>query len=655
MLSYSECTMMLKSSFTQNIYYQIRMSETFNKRESSNTMKITQISLTNFRSFKDTQVIDLAPVTLMFGPNSAGKSSVFSALFYIQQILEKKQCDPMYIDALNKKYVGGFENLVYKRDLSSTIKIKIKYELGNSKSKSYAYLYDLIDSELDIKLESPVKKTMSISTEFEIAWSKEKKQAYIKTYIVEFEDEEIAMVEYDGDNRPAITWLNYIHDLMWPKNHEQWLKEMNGIGHLHNYNLLTVYGIDVYDDPKNDRLIEIGYNAYKLLPKNTKIDKTLPDFERLMALSESNERNESIITGEYSAVSALHRLIINDQFGRLPNEVLIENNISINRIHDYEFPHFPIELEDTSDALPPLGRKLLSSLEIEDVKEREIVSELLSDVLVAPLDNLLAILKQSISIGPIRKIIDANYQPLPYIEQKDWYDGSAAWSYLEKAELDVLKKINTWMIDEDKLNLGYGIALKEVQSTVKTFDINKAGIKKNEDNNLEIKVHDDSDFIFSNEGEEEETYHYTIIDKFNQIPVTPSEVGTGVSQLMPLIIAAVSQQGGIVGCEQPELHLHPRIQVAIADLLTQNIDKVSYLVETHSEHLILRLLKRIRQHTDKELPEGLEFIQKKDVAIIYLEPTENGVIANKIGIDEDGEFTQNWPHGFFSERRQELT
>lgn len=62
--------------------------------------------------------IDLAPITLMFGPNSAGKSSVFSALFYIQQILEKKQCDPMYIDALNKKYVGGFENLVYKRDLT---------------------------------------------------------------------------------------------------------------------------------------------------------------------------------------------------------------------------------------------------------------------------------------------------------------------------------------------------------------------------------------------------------------------------------------------------------------------------------------------------------------------------------------------------------
>jgi len=606
-------------------------------------MKITQISLTNFRSFKDTQVIDLAHVTLMFGPNSAGKSSVFSALFYIQQILEKKQCDPMYIDTLNKKYVGGFKNLVHKRDLNSTIKIKIKYELGNSKSKSYAYLYDLIDSELDIKLESPVKKTMSISTEFEISWSKKKNKAYVKTYIVEFEDEEIAVVECDDDNEPAITWLNYIHDLMWPKNHEQWLKKMAGY-YLHNYNVLAVHGIDVYENPKNDRLIHTGTNAYHLLPKNTQIDKTLPDFERLTALSESDERSSAIATGEYTAVSALHRLIINDQFNRLPNEVLIENNIAINRIHDYEFPHFPIELKDTSDSLPPLGRKLFLSLEIEDVKEREIVSELLSDVLVAPLDNLLSILKQSISIGPIRKIIDANYQPLPYIEQKDWYDGSAAWSYLEKAELDVLKKINAWMIDEDKLDLGYGIALKETQSIVKTYDINKV-------NKLEVDIIDDSGLL---SPISEKKYHYTIIDKYNHISVTPSEVGTGVSQLMPLIIAAVSQQGGIVGCEQPELHLHPRIQVAIADLLTQNISKVNYLIETHSEHLILRLLKRIRQHTDKELPEGLEFIQKSDVAIIYLEPTENGVIAHKIGIDEDGEFTENWPHGFFSERRQEL-
>jgi len=641
-------------------------------------MKITQVSLTNFRSFKDTQVIDLAPVTLMFGPNSAGKSSIFSALFYIQQILDKKQCDPMYIDALNKKYVGGFKNLVHKRDLDSVIKIKIKYELGAKPSRSYTYLYPLIEKDLDIKLESPVKKAISISTEFEIAWSKTNNKAYIKTYTVELDDSKIATIESEDGSKASITFLNYIHPLLLPANHDEWLRtQETSKAKLHYYNQLEVYGNDVYAPPEDDGkdiFEKLGITAVEDLsfeetPNGKKAvvsldaSKVKEDYKKIFGDIPYDEEKYQLYISETITnilksinlcsddvyVSTLHELINSSEWEK-------DKYIKIQAHHEYDFLHNPIEVFDVKDigALPPLGRKLFNSLDLDDVKKSEIVSELLSDVLVAPLDNLLAILKKSISIGPIRKIIDANYQPLPYIEQKDWFDGSAAWSYLEKADLDTLKKINTWMSDEDKLNLGYGIALKEVQSTIKTFNINNASSKINANNRLEVKVHDNSDYISSNEGREEKKYHYTIIDKFNHIPVTPSEVGTGVSQLMPLIIAAVSQEGGIVACEQPELHLHPRIQVAIADLLTQNIDNVNYLVETHSEHLILRLLKRIRQHTDNELPKGLEFIKKSDVAIIYLEPTENGVIANKIGITEDGEFTDNWPHGFFSERHKEL-
>ncbi|WP_201535352.1 AAA family ATPase [Psychrobacter ciconiae] len=648
-------------------------------------MKITQISLTNFRSFKDTQVIDLAPVTLIFGPNSAGKSSIFSALFYIQQILDKKQCDPMYIDALNKKYVGGFKNLVHKRDLDSVIKIKIKYELGTEPGRSYTYLYPLIEKDLDIKLESPVKKALSISTEFEIAWSKINNKAYVKSYTVEFDDSKIATIESEYGSKASITFLNYIHPLLLPANHEDWLaiteKKNDPV---HAYNRLVIYGQDVkaegekeanealmrwidFDDLDNNdvsKTISLSINRDKesghISINSDNESERIILLNALATLYDNVEKEEfnKYLTGEKPIKITVSKTQVHDGCYASKLHELIhsydwdkDQYITVQDIHEYNFLHNPISVYDTEDALPPLGRKLFNSLDLDDVKKSEIVSELLSDVLVAPLDNLLAILKKSISIGPIRKIIDANYQPLPYIEQKDWFDGSAAWSYLEKADLDTLKKIHTWMSDENKLNLGYGIALKEVQSITKTFDINKADSKTNEDNKLEVKVHDESDFIDSKKGK---TYRYSIIDKFNKIPVTPSEVGTGVSQLMPLIIAAVSQQGGIVACEQPELHLHPRIQVAIADLLTQNIDNVNYLVETHSEHLILRLLKRIRQHTDNELPEGLDFIKKNDVAIIYLEPTENGVIANKIGITEDGEFTDNWPHGFFSERRQEL-
>ena len=69
-------------------------------------MRITKLSLTNFKSFKETQTIEFAPVTLLFGPNSVGKSTVLIALFYLQQILDKGQCDPQRIDALGGKLVG---------------------------------------------------------------------------------------------------------------------------------------------------------------------------------------------------------------------------------------------------------------------------------------------------------------------------------------------------------------------------------------------------------------------------------------------------------------------------------------------------------------------------------------------------------------------
>ena len=71
----------------------------------------------------------------------------------------------------------------------------------------------------------------------------------------------------------------------------------------------------------------------------------------------------------------------------------------------------------------------------------------------------------------------------------------------------------------------------------------------------------------------------------------------------------------MVACEQPELHLHPRVQVAIGDLLSQNTEHVNYLIETHSEHLILRLLKRIRQNTNNELPESFKVFTKEKLQL----------------------------------------
>ncbi|VTX88687.1 DNA replication and repair protein RecF [Acinetobacter junii] len=796
-------------------------------------MKITKISLTNFRAFKQTQTIEFAPVTLLFGPNSVGKSTVLKALFYVQQILSKGQCNPMYLDALNKKYIGGFENLVHKRDLDTNITLKIEYDKGDAIGSSYAYLYELLSEELDIQLSSPVVDAKTIAIEFEIAWHKFEKTAYIKTYRVEFDGDIIAEVTSSGPKQAFLTFLNYIHPLLLPANHEEWLQvQKDSEANLHPYNRLLLDGVDVYENhDERDQEEWEKLLGQRLLEHFSPLYENAIDEDELLKVLEAHLHNYAenhiklralldkkyVIEDEeiyieidnnkfgfaftndstfiiglnkntlgidafeflekhkgigYSSnnyfVSALHELInLNERNQR--------NMISIQDHREYSLLHNVLSIETVIGALPPLSKKIRTDLELDTIKHNEIITELLSDVLVAPLDNLFNLLNESLCIGPIRKIPDANYQPLPYIEQADWYDGSAAWSMLEKATFAELKEIHKWMSDQDKLDLGYGISVK----VSKVFDLHnpiyathnieslspkideliswhlgdqriremgavldgiseienrvidpanedeykrdfeqKALIKQyrkleKEESNLELLIENlQSKNEFENNSTDLKSFEilkqldeennelqellnnrsydeviaeltlkyekikaeryavlaqtdflkldfneviqaYSIWDQHNDISVEPNEIGTGVSQLMPLVVAAVTQKSGLVACEQPELHLHPRVQVAIGDLLSQNTEHVNYLIETHSEHLILRLRRRIRQNTDNELPVGLKAFSHNEVVINYLEPSKDGVQVRRIRMDEDGEFRQPWPNGFFHERLDE--
>ena len=107
------------------------------------------------------------------------------------------------------------------------------------------------------------------------------------------------------------------------------------------------------------------------------------------------------------------------------------------------------------------------------------------------------------------------------------------------------------------------------------------------------------------------------------------------------------EKGQIITIEQPEVHVHPRLQADIADLLIDSIQeprKHQFIVETHSEHLILRLQRRIREHV----------ISPDDVAVIFVKRGPNGAEATRLRLDEDGDFVDEWPGGFFPERLNEL-
>lgn len=123
-----------------------------------------------------------------------------------------------------------------------------------------------------------------------------------------------------------------------------------------------------------------------------------------------------------------------------------------------------------------------------------------------------------------------------------------------------------------------------------------------------------------------------------------SEVGVGVSQVLPvLVLAMIAKPGSIVLIEQPELHLHPAAQSRLADLFLYARPDVTFVVETHSEYLITRLRRRV--------VEGKANPSK--IAIYFAEVEGGQSELVRLNLSDRGNFDE-WPTGFFDTRDQEV-
>jgi hypothetical protein len=141
------------------------------------------------------------------------------------------------------------------------------------------------------------------------------------------------------------------------------------------------------------------------------------------------------------------------------------------------------------------------------------------------------------------------------------------------------------------------------------------------------------------------------------VDVALSDVGFGISQILPFVVQTLAGIRQIIAIEQPEVHIHPRLQADLGDLLIHGIQNPRghrFIVETHSEHLILRLLRRIRETCGGGLPDGHPGLRPNQLSVVYVERGQSGSRAHRLRIDETGEFIDRWPQGFFEERSREL-
>lgn len=142
------------------------------------------------------------------------------------------------------------------------------------------------------------------------------------------------------------------------------------------------------------------------------------------------------------------------------------------------------------------------------------------------------------------------------------------------------------------------------------------------------------------------------------VSISPSDAGFGLSQLLPFIIDAHQRELSLICIEQPELHLHPRLQARVGQVLRNAVrgrNRNRFLIETHSEHLLLRLQRLIREGM---LPADAVTVlyvdnQTYDEESDSYEPSIKSSIV-ELRLTPSGQLLDPWPGGFFGERWEEM-
>ncbi|WP_291371289.1 MULTISPECIES: DUF3696 domain-containing protein [unclassified Acinetobacter] len=144
-----------------------------------------------------------------------------------------------------------------------------------------------------------------------------------------------------------------------------------------------------------------------------------------------------------------------------------------------------------------------------------------------------------------------------------------------------------------------------------------------------------------------DTLSLILVDRNTNLKTTLVDVGFGIGQVLPILIEGLVKKHSTICIEQPEIHLHPKLQADLANFFAKDVlsDKSNqWIIETHSESLLLRFQRLIKY---KEL-------NPEHISIIYVNPTADGAEVIHIPLDEDGDFTVAWPNGFFDERLDEM-
>jgi hypothetical protein len=560
------------------------------------TRRLTAVRVGNFKAFADTQRVPIKPITLIFGPNSAGKSSFIHSLALAHEAQfgrEKRSLAPfdLHHTAVGGSAIdlGGFRQYVHRGQLNKRVEWGAELQVSQLTGRREQQLSQLL---------APIRTVaLNISIGMELDDQDRPRPGAVPR---------VEAIEVTGDNAELLR-----------------MSRRRADGHGSSLRL--------------DRL----HSAH-------------PVFRQLLkVIVESFTTSQTVRPEDFDSA--------NEAIDELLPELLI-------RVEQF-FPA-SVELPKVDRAESPGQRSLLpvsKGNRREDIAQavRLFLPHTLNELITGVTGAVAEELKQLQYLGPLRSFPPRHLAFSEY-EDTNWYAGGGyAWDKVRRDDA-VRDLVNGWL-GSTRLQTPYKLIVRPMVALDQMQVPLEEGLEEVQAKGLDIVPDYDGQspspvggapVIIDTEAEAqrlvraiensaaERIRELVLLDQRTNTVVTHRDVGIGISQVLPVLVMAFGSEGKLLAMEQPEIHLHPALQAELGDVFIEGAlgdRNNTFILETHSEHLIHRIMRRIREGK----------VRSTDVAVIFAEPLRKGSRFLELRLDKEGDFIDEWPGGFFEESYHE--
>lgn len=552
---------------------------------------LSGLIIENFKTFGGVHPIPLAPLTVIYGANSSGKSSILQALLFLKQNVHLND-DPSSPVLLDGPIVdlGGFRQLVHLHQIANRVSVTPLFRVassnaennqrGQSESQHKGRMLGIGSSiELDINnmpcLTSWVRYDDLIPAPAEVLPIHARGNILPKT---------------EGAARQKVLARSAIRSILGLPSEDKLL-------FLLQYLQKCLFHLQDYVH----KSFAIQTNSSFILEFTDYLIRQIDIINNEFATPQSGlgeyELPRSLVSRCRKLFHATDGQTIFDDFPLYLIEYIISETDTIYYLNDTEFARYRRQMERVTDVGPAAKPEESPNLDRSDLIE---TGNGRSELGIDPRSHETKKFLSGIAhVGPARQVQGRFGQYALEPTENVGTIGENLLTVLVSSP-DIVEQVNFWL---SILNIRYRLA---------------------------VQIHDKNSRLAS----------IVVQDLVSNSTSSLSDVGFGVGQIIPILAELCSSRDGALLIEQPELHLHPSAQGLLARLLIEASRRRQVIIETHSEHLVLAIQRCVQ---DQDL-------SSSDVSVLLVTKQKSGSRVQQMELTEDGNFAEPWLDEFFPDR-----